>query len=357
MRGAKNIRSRTGNNTGISKNTDVIATRQDDRSSTTSSSEYVPPNQGERNVNPLDVLSTLKIPDAIRFLPTYDGNPKTLNEFVTNVEEILALIRGTSRTPYGQLLLRSIRNKIEGKASEGIIESGASLNWEEIKAALILHCADKRDEPTLMFELHNSVQEGHSLRTLYDKVGEIKLALFRIAETTESEQIVVKTKKKLFADICLNSFLTGIRGPLGATIRSMKPTNLREAFEWALKEKETFFAQTNMKRPEQKQEYGARQYYIRSIDYKQIRGNNERRSHKRSGYDRNDNRGNDERHSYKRYRNDYDNMDNNYKRNNMLAIMPKDNNYNNNNQQKQSNRQTTLFVPSDVPPFRTSLST
>lgn len=55
------------------------------------------------------------------------------------------------------MLLRTIRNKIEGKANEAIIEEGASLNWDEIKDALILHCSDKRDEPTLMYELHNLV--------------------------------------------------------------------------------------------------------------------------------------------------------------------------------------------------------
>lgn len=80
--------------------------------------------------NHLDFLTTLKIPDAIRFLPTYDGNSKTLSEFITNVEEILLLIRGTNQTPYGQMLLRTIMNKIEGKANEVIIKEG-SLNWGE----------------------------------------------------------------------------------------------------------------------------------------------------------------------------------------------------------------------------------
>lgn len=83
------------------------------------------------------------------------------------------------------MLLRAIRNKIEGKAMEAIIEKGASLKWDEIKDALILHCSDKRDEPTLMYELHTLVQSSLPLRTLYEKVCEIKIALFRLTDTKD----------------------------------------------------------------------------------------------------------------------------------------------------------------------------
>jgi len=40
---------------------------------------------------------------------------------------------GTDKTPYGQFLLRAIRNKIEGKANELLIASGVGLNWDEIR--------------------------------------------------------------------------------------------------------------------------------------------------------------------------------------------------------------------------------
>jgi len=88
-------------------------------------------------ISPQDICQSLKIPDGIRYLIPYDGNPATLNDFINNVEEILLLIRGTDKTPYGQFLLRAIKNKIEGKANELLISSGMGLNWDDIRETLI----------------------------------------------------------------------------------------------------------------------------------------------------------------------------------------------------------------------------
>lgn len=87
------------------------------------------------------------------FLTDLSDDPLKLNEFICNVEEVILKIRGTDQNPYGQMLLRAIRQKIAGKANEAVIAAGASLNWDEIKEALIIHCRDRRDVETLMTEL------------------------------------------------------------------------------------------------------------------------------------------------------------------------------------------------------------
>lgn len=79
------------------------------------------------------------------------------------MEDFLLLIRRTAETSYDQILFRAIRNKIESKPNEAIIEAEVSLNWDEIKDTLITYCSDKRDTPTLIHELNNLVQGGSSL--------------------------------------------------------------------------------------------------------------------------------------------------------------------------------------------------
>lgn len=116
---------------------------------------------------PNEIFNTLRIPDAIRFLPTYDGNFKTLNDFITNVEEILMMITGADQTPYGHLLMRTIRNKIEGKANEVLIAEGVPLNWDVMKATLRIHFTDKREESSLIQELHLINLKHLSLTRLY----------------------------------------------------------------------------------------------------------------------------------------------------------------------------------------------
>lgn len=282
-------------------------------SSMNSASSSPPPNQAAITANNMDLISSLKIPDVIRFLPPYDGNPKKLSDFINNVEEILLLIRGTDKTPYGQMLLRAIRQKLEGKADDAVHTSGAGLNWDEIKDALILHCSDKPDEQTLMFELHNLTYCQYPIHVLFEKICEIKTALFKLTDTKECEPILIKTKKEFFANTCLNTFLTGIRGPLGLAVRSMRPTSLQEAFEWAMKERDIYFQENRVKQENRKKDY---------------RGQGSRTDGQQKGYS--SNQTNDykpreygKKRDYRQYApNDKDNHQ--HKKNNVPAIMSKD---------------------------------
>lgn len=81
-------------------------------------------------MSPNDILSFIKE------LPKFDGQPSQFDRFITNVEEIKIIIRGTDQTPYGLLLLRAIRNKVIGKADESLNLAGTSLVWDDIKEGL-----------------------------------------------------------------------------------------------------------------------------------------------------------------------------------------------------------------------------
>jgi len=90
------------------------------------------------------------------------------------VEEILISIRDTDKTPYGRTLWRAIRQKLEGKAEDAIHTAGAGLNWNEIKDALILFCADKRDEQALMAELYGLAHAQLPIQILFKKIHNIE---------------------------------------------------------------------------------------------------------------------------------------------------------------------------------------
>lgn len=102
------------------------------------------------------------------------------------------LIRGTDQTPYGQFLLRCIKNKIVGKAKDALTASDASLNWDEIKEALILHFSDKRDEHTHSIELIGLIQKQLSVQKLYEQIIEIETLYFKLIDTTEIDTNLAK---------------------------------------------------------------------------------------------------------------------------------------------------------------------
>lgn len=198
----------------------------------------------QNTVSSVDVVNSLRVPDAIKDLPKFDGNPRLLFDFLDNVDEILSLIQVTSGTPYGQLLLRAIRNKIVGDANEILNMYGTSLNWDQIKENLILHYADKRNETSLIRDLHNLKQNNDSIQKFYSEIVELLSSMNNHVNIHENDNNVITAKKALFAEMCLNTFLSGLREPLGSTIRAMKPETLATAYAYCIKEQNIFYTKS-----------------------------------------------------------------------------------------------------------------
>lgn len=193
-------------------------------------------------ISPSDIFQSLRVPDAIKDLPHFDGNPRLLFEFLNNVEEIRSLISCTEGTPYGSLLLRAIRNKITGPANEVLNMYGTQLDWTQIKQNLILHYSDKRNETSLIRDLHGIKQQGKTVERFYSEVIEILATMTNHVQIHESEANVIKAKRDLYTEMCLNAFLSGLKEPLGSTVRAMKPETLAVAFSYCIKEQNISYA-------------------------------------------------------------------------------------------------------------------
>lgn len=187
------------------------------------------------------IFDSLKIPDAIKDLPKFDGNPRLLYEFLNNVEEILGYLADVDGTNYAKILLRAIRNKIVGPANEVLNVYGTPLIWENIKANLVLHYSDKRNETSLIRDLHNLKQVNQTVESFYGSIIEIQAAINNNILIHETNHSVIEAKQKLFAEMCLNTFLTGLKEPLGSNIRSMRPKSLAEALSFCIQEQNIYY--------------------------------------------------------------------------------------------------------------------
>ena len=155
-----------------------------------------------QNLSSVDIFNSLRVPDAIKDVPKFEGNPKLLFEFINNVEEIRALVACTEGTPYGQLLLRAIRNKIVGPANEVLNVYGTSLVWHNIKENLILHYSDKRNETSLIRDLHALKQGNKTVENFYSEVIEILATTTNHIQIHESVVEVIKAKRDLYTEMC-----------------------------------------------------------------------------------------------------------------------------------------------------------
>lgn len=197
--------------------------------------------QSSGQTRPSLILDSLKIPDIVKDLPVFDGNPRCLHEFLTNVEEILGLLVEIDGTNYAKIILRAIRNKIVGPANEILNIYGTPLIWENIKSNLILHYSDKRNETSLIRDLHNLRQTNQTVQEFYSSIIEILSTINNNIMIHETNSSVIEAKQKLFAEMCLNTFLSGLKEPLGSSIRSMRPNTMAEALSFCINEQNMFY--------------------------------------------------------------------------------------------------------------------
>lgn len=182
------------------------------------------------------VFNHLRVPDAVKDLPRYEGNKRSLYDFIDNVEEILGVMQEINGTGYAKIILRAIRNKIIGEANDVLNMYGTPLNWDDIKRNLIIHYSDKRNETSLIRDLHLCSQMNDSVEKFYSKIIDIYSTIINHIKIHETDPNVIKSKQNVYEQMCLNQYLSGLREPLGSIIRSMRPTSLSEAFNYCLQE-------------------------------------------------------------------------------------------------------------------------
>lgn len=195
------------------------------------------------NVNmAVDYIQLCKIPDCIKDLPAFDGNPLQLYDFINNVELILTQVAGVDGTPQAQMWLRAIRNKITGDASNVLNMYGTGLDWKDIKKALISRYSDKRNETSLIIELNAKRQSSSTVEQFFASITQIFSTMTNYVRLHETDEVQITSKIKLYANLCKDVFLIGLNEPLGLAIRSREPKSLEDAFDLCIKEQNILFA-------------------------------------------------------------------------------------------------------------------
>lgn len=188
------------------------------------------------------MLNQLKIPDAVKDLPQYAGTKNGLYNFIQNVEGILSIcMEACQNNPnYCKLIVRAIRNKIVGDANDALEMYNSDGSWEEIRNSLISHYADKRDETSLIRDLHKITQGYDTIERYFSRISDILNSLNNWAKLNtlieQHRDIIISAKRNWYHSMCLSVFLAGLSEPLGPMVRAMQPPNLQTARAYCLKE-------------------------------------------------------------------------------------------------------------------------
>lgn len=201
------------------------------------------PNANFSNVTDITIDSNLsgnvsdldKIPDVVRCLREFSGNPGEFTSWRKSVDRILHIYEPMKGTPKYYGILNVIRNKIVGNADTALESYNTPLDWKAISKCLTLHYADKRDLGTLEYQMTALVQGSLTIQEFYQKVySHLSLILNKLG-CMEVGQEAMHLLTRTYRDKALDTFVRGLKGDLPRLLGMREPVDLPQALHLCLK--------------------------------------------------------------------------------------------------------------------------
>lgn len=177
-----------------------------------------------------------RIPDLIRIIPEFNGNPKNLPRWIQSVEEKLDesgnLLTVEEKQRVMPIWMGIIRDKITEKANDALSASHTPLEWQAIKTTLTEYFGDKRDLSSLVSKMTNLNQGNQSVSEFYYECRSLLAdinAKILINETREHAKAIMGTYETLM----INAFIDGLRDLMSSLVRISRPQTLTDAYQTA----------------------------------------------------------------------------------------------------------------------------
>lgn len=186
-----------------------------------------------RHAQNLDGLD--KIPDVVKSLRDFSGNPGEFGSWKKSVERILKIYESIKGTPKYYGILSVIRNKITGQADTALESYNTPLNWEKISRCLTLHYADKRDIGTLEYQMTTLIQRNQTIHEFYQQVYYHLSLILNKLSSMEMSQDALNAMTQSYRGKALDTFIRGLKGDLPRLLSIRGPHDLPEALHLCLK--------------------------------------------------------------------------------------------------------------------------
>jgi len=176
-----------------------------------------------------------KIPDIVKSLREFSGQPGQFSSWKKSVDRILKAYEHLKGTPKYYGIINVIRNKITGEADMALESYNTPLNWKSIARCLTLHYADKRDLGTLEYQMTTLVQKNESIPDFYQAVYYHLSLILNKLSSMEMGQESLNIMTKSYRDKALDTFIRGLKGDLPRLLSMREPVDLPQALHLCLK--------------------------------------------------------------------------------------------------------------------------
>lgn len=185
--------------------------------------------------NEQDLKDICRLPDCVRDLQVFEGNPTQYVSWVHSVENILRDFEIVRGKPLYRAILQHIRQKIRGSADTALVSYNVfDESWAEIKRILSLHYADKRDIRTLEHQLHQLTQKGSKLDEFYATVNHQFSLIINKVKTDSHSPETVNALIETYRNRALDVFIRGLSPEMSRMLIIQKPQTLPEAYSACL---------------------------------------------------------------------------------------------------------------------------
>lgn len=187
-----------------------------------------------------NVIRTLKL------VPEFDGTPNTLIRFLALCDKlVLTYVNPSPGYELSNLAtINGILNKITGAAARTISLNGIPQDWNSIRNTLINCFSDHRDETTLYTDLSQLTQGSDTPHVFYERIQNLLSYIITYVELHDNLITTVESKRTLYTNLALKTYLRGLHEPLGSRIRCMRPSTLEKALEYVQEEMNVLYLQS-----------------------------------------------------------------------------------------------------------------
>lgn len=127
-----------------------------------------------QNASPQSRFDASKIPNAIKMIVTYNGDPKSLPNWIVSIDSKLDFAKTPEDEENALPLWQSvIQDKVVDKANEVLIQNHTPVEWGAIKKTLEDHFGDKRDLCTLVTKISHVQPNSKSIDDFYNECRSI----------------------------------------------------------------------------------------------------------------------------------------------------------------------------------------
>lgn len=182
--------------------------------------------------NAQNVMESLsRIPDPIKSIPSFDGNPKQLNAWVISAENTLKIFKPLVPANVFAIYEQSVIHKLQGRAKDAICMAQYPQTFAEAKQILTSVLGDRQELSSYKSKLwRNKQNESMSVHKYYQKTQYLVERIKTLAKQDKDYASSWPAISKFIEQDALAAFVAGLNEFYFGHALAARPKSLEDAY-------------------------------------------------------------------------------------------------------------------------------